>query len=296
MTNPQFKALDSGELQRSDAGFIISPYLLTHVRGELELPYGWLEDGRLDKRVAVSFFDGDDEDMLGDDGAGAFATRLETVVVRCITQLGPISVPRYERTQAQQDGLTEEYRKLTAPDRFFILLAIRRATHGDTYEFNLVCQNQACKKDSLQSVDLSTFAIYPAKEPLKRTEEVVLPFSGKQVIYRPLTGLDEKRIEAVVTSNPSAMLSVSLWGRIVSANGEKVPSWADLKRWHAGDRDALRKHMMKTVVGLDMETIVSICPHCKTDNRTQLAIDAGFFLPSSVGLQGRSTAGENKSS
>jgi len=143
------------------------------------------EDGGvlvLDTSFSVRGMSGREEDILA--GKGNVIARLNLMMSRCVTSIGP-----------RTSGFDKAIMALSATDRAILLLAIRRATVGDTYRMRVTCptcHDQEIITTGRPAVDLSEVEFKrPADLTPERSFSDELPMSKQSVRWHVLCGEDE---------------------------------------------------------------------------------------------------------
>lgn len=243
--------------------------------GVFDLPCGYLSDGKLITDVEVREITGDEEDMLGSKKISD-QKKIGELISRCVSRVGSF--------QGQQARDVLPY--LTVGDRTFLMFAIRRVSLGDDYPFVDKCPN--CELEQLFVLDLSTLDIRAMTDPMKRTYDIKLPSSGKQVTWHVMIGKDEEFINKYDKSGLDSV-SLAVLARLDSIDGTPVnlspiagkpAALLMVKSLNITDRNALRDDFDEREGGVETTMDMS-CPSCGHEFSRELEIGTtGFFFPS----------------
>ena len=178
---------------------------------------------------------------------------------------------------------------LISTDKFYLLVALRANSYGESYEIPLRCQNEKCKKEGTYTLKLpSDFETVYAPEDAVEPFECSLPVSKFKVKFRLLRGKDEKAIKAYVqreakktkeSGDPAFFYRMAK--QIVSINGqtmEPVEIIDLLENLPIKDSRILQKELSKNLPGLVTVTSKE-CQNCKEPIYTSLPMTAEFFRP-----------------
>lgn len=234
------------------------------------LPCGWLApDGQVHAEVLIRAMRGSEEDILAAENV-APGVKMEQILLGCLVSLGPVS---------GRQQLAEIVPQLSIGDRLFLLLAIRRATLGDTYPYVAKCP--ACGRKDLYMADLGGLAVRPMPDPSRRVYDGVLP-GGSTVRWSVMTGLSEAkalRLPAAQRKADSVTLSIAARVELIADKPVSVPQLKDLPM---ADRNALRDMFAEAEGGVETSLDFE-CPACGEAWEEELEIgQAGFFSPSAA--------------
>ena len=181
------------------------------------------------------------------------------------------------------DG-TMDWAKILQGDRFYALLMIRVLTYGAEYAFAVDCQSAACRARIDWEFDLTKLPVHALSEESRKSFisgnrfETTLPDTGKKVIFRLLTGDDERKLPALQRSAPDKMLSSMLAYRILEIDGvEKKAHRSFIEDLTLRDADFLMDEFDRVDCGVDT-TIDIECPECLSQQEIELPFHK-FFLP-----------------
>jgi hypothetical protein len=246
------------------------------------LPCGWLNGNDVVyDRVKIREITGEEEDMLSAKNLPTVA-KMDNLLAACVSRLYTEEI-----APAGDDGKIETYqpidkkrellncvKQMPVGDRVFLLLAIRRVSLGDNFEFEIKCPD--CGTKERKSVDLSTMDITEMTDKKLRFYDETLP-SGKHCRMRILTGIEEAKMGKVRESNRDLM-SKALMLRIESIDDSPV-DLASVKALSIKDRNQLRNGFNKQEGGVDTGVDI-VCNSCDNEYSTEMDIgQQGFFFP-----------------
>lgn len=137
---------------------------------------------------------------------------------------------------------------ISAGDHEVLLLAIRRATYGDTLEFDLTCPRCGEEQESL--VDLSKDV--PIRAYDRGQSEITLP-SGKHVVFHWPTGEDDRLLWEFAEENKQASiaeLNTQMISRVVeSIDGDPSFGVQTARAMNMRDRRELVTHIAENLPG-----------------------------------------------
>lgn len=244
------------------------------------LPCGYLDsNGELQADFVVDELDGYDEDALA--GSGPVLTRLNKVIVRRLQKIGAIE---------EKPQVVKVVQSLLALDRMMLLLAIRRATHGDIFRMNARCPAEGCGEEFRSSVDLSQLDVTPMDNPKEREFEHTL-CRGTVVKWRVMVGSDEEWLTSTRKDKrmKADQFTLAFFARVTHVNGEEIvrsgaPGLVDksrklLKSMKSSERNELRNVFMRHEGNIDTELEFS-CPSCGQEWKGELDVgQPDFFFP-----------------
>ncbi len=167
---------------------------------------------------------------------------------------------------------------LLVGDRYYLMLAIRRLTYGDDYDFKVRCAS--CGQTFNMSVNLADLPIKKLEGDLDATHTITLPRTGKKVTFRLLRGRDEKKIATTLRKTPQEIIRLSLFLHTVAVDGSENFSEKFFETLPGADSQYYRKEIDAVTCGVD--TVVEVeCPECDNEFEVQLPISENFFFPNS---------------
>lgn len=208
------------------------------IDGVVKCPSGL--SGRVKKLQLEEF------EILGDRAAVQNGEAYEHVLSSCWTETletGP-AYKLFSWTDALQG------------DRFVALIAIRQRTHGDEFEFDVQCQNPACRRKFGWKIKLSELKVkeYPADSIRKHVanEAFTYTLAGRRVAFKLMTGKMERALERALRGDKKLILG-SLTYRLITVEGLKHPSGEPAE----DDKKEIRNWLGK----VDMDEITTFRQH-----------------------------------
>jgi hypothetical protein len=246
--------------------------------GHYTLPCGYLDsEGVLHTDALVREATGVEEELLA--GRGDVLFRMNKMMANCLQQIGPHEV----------NGRVNIVSKFTAIDRYFLLIAVRRASLGDKYTVEAKCPQ--CEKAGKFDADLSRLPVKPMSDPRTRVWTGKVP-SGSTFKAHIMTGEDELWLAATKAKlEGTAELTLALMARVDEWDGEPIQrdplhrtEFNKSIRKMAGlglrDRSAIRKLTEQAEGDIDL-TLDFECNSCGHRWKGDMNIaSAGFFFPS----------------
>lgn len=163
-------------------------------------------------------------------------------------------------------------------DRYYLMLAIRRLTYGDEYDFKVRCAS--CGQTFNMSVILADLPIKKLEGDPDATHTITLPRTGKKVTFRLLRGRDEKKIATTLRKTPQEIIRLSLFLHTVAVDGSENFSEKFFETLPGADSQHYRREIDAVTCGVD--TVVGVeCPECDNEFEVQLPISENFFFPNS---------------
>lgn len=163
-------------------------------------------------------------------------------------------------------------------DRYFLMLAIRRLTYGEKYDFKVRCAS--CGQTFNMSVNLADLPIKKLEGDPDATHTITLPRTEKKVTFRLLRGRDEKKIATTLRKTPQEIIRLSLYLHTVAVDGNENFSEKFFETLPGADSQYYRREIDGVTCGVD--TIVEVeCPECDNEFDVQLPISESFFFPNS---------------
>ncbi len=167
---------------------------------------------------------------------------------------------------------------LLVGDRYYLMLAIRRLTYGDDYDFKVRCGS--CGQTFNMSVNLSELPVKKLEGDPDATHTITLPRTGKKVTFRLLRGRDEKKIAATLRKSPQELIRLSLYLHTVAVDGNENFSEKFFETLPGADSQCYRRQIDAVTCGVDSVVEVE-CPECDNEFEAQLPIGESFFFPNS---------------
>jgi hypothetical protein len=175
-------------------------------------------------------------------------------------------------------------------DRNALMISIRITGYGSLYSVDATCTH--CSKPSTQDFNLSELGIKRLPiEPSSEGENLFafkLPVTGKDVLFKFLTGADDQERSIVAERKKKLMPGMEVEESITSKLEQQLVSVAGItdknkinhfvKNMPARDSRALRTYIDKNSPGIDMNLWMK-CKHCSESSQVGLPIGINFFWP-----------------
>ena len=179
---------------------------------------------------------------------------------------------------------------LISGDRNALMTAIRITGYGSDYKVEVECPE--CGEKTSPTFSLSELPIKRLEiEPIEAGSnlfEFVLPVSKKRVVFKFLTGRDERDISVElerkkkqkIGGDVDSMITSRLLHSIVSVDGiaDKGKIATFVRNMPARDSRSLRKFMDDNEPGVEMKSWME-CESCAESSEVTLPIGASFFWP-----------------
>tara|TARA_R110000744_G_scaffold7383_1_gene25519 strand:+ start:437 stop:1255 length:819 start_codon:yes stop_codon:yes gene_type:complete len=182
--------------------------------------------------------------------------------------------------------------ELLTGDKNAVMIAARILGYGKDYDIDMNCPK--CDEENKLIIDLTLLSNKELDEKLpKHTNEFEfhLPVSKTMLIFKQMTGADEKKLESELKGlekfankqGPRKLLTTRLKHQIIAVNGDReiktIREFIDNDLF-AQDSLALRNYMRE--VSPDVLTKFNFeCESCAHTETVDMPIDTGFFWPSS---------------
>jgi len=179
--------------------------------------------------------------------------------------------------------------EMISGDKNALMISMRITGYGSRYPVLHSCAN--CGAQNEVDVQLNELAINRLKEePIVKGEnkfKFLLPVSGKEVIFKFLTGYDEK--EEKIKKQRMKSMGINLDNNVTSFLEQSILSIDNItdknkishfiKHMPAMDSRKLRLHIINQEPGIDM-TWKYVCNSCTHNNELGIPISTEFFWPS----------------
>jgi predicted RNA-binding Zn-ribbon protein involved in translation (DUF1610 family) len=174
-------------------------------------------------------------------------------------------------------------------DKNALMMAIRITGYGSDYKTTIqcpVCGHAADTVIDLSELEIIRLSAKPV-QPGKNAFEYVLPVSKKKVIFKILSGKEEKekeleakRISEMLGENAVGAVTTALINSVVSIDGVTDPGKikAFITNMPARDSRSLRSYIGEIQPGLQND-IEHVCPSCNNQSTVRLPITRQFFYP-----------------
>jgi hypothetical protein len=182
---------------------------------------------------------------------------------------------------------------LLTGDRNAILVAIRITGYGSEYKPEVECPRCDEKSKPQPPFDLSQMAIKPlGADPISpgvNAFRFSLPVSRKEVVFKLLTGADERELSQILEQQKKkgggplgveAVVTTRLWMQITKIGDEDDRNKL-MKVIHGlppRDSRALRKYIEEISPGIDMNQLFT-CPACGESAEVDVPMTVEFFWP-----------------
>lgn len=217
-----------------------------------------------------------EERILADRKLAKANTQLDELLRACWLETqdpGP-----YELAESAPD-----WDKVLQGDRFYALLAIRIATYGAEYAFALTCAEERCRARFEWEIDLRQLPVRRlssenrARFVAGNRFETVLPEAARRIVFKLMTGADEKKLPMLRRNADGQAMSAVLAYRCLEIDGvaahEKRPFIEELSM---SDADALLAAMNEVDCGVQTSIEVE-CTECFATQELDLPFGRGFF-------------------
>lgn len=236
-----------------------------------ELPCGYLDsEGKVHSSFIVGEMTGEEEDLLA--GQGNVLSRLNKVILNCLDQLGEL---------VERPKISQAVGKLTAVDRMYLLIAIRRASLGNEFNMEFTCSS--CGHKSKASLNLAGLEVTKMEDPTIRSFESNL-VSGKVVHWKVMDGRDEDWLQTMQKKGRD-ILTMAMLARVTKIDDKEVDrsnvqrASEILKRLTLRERNEIRSLFRGKEGSIDTQVEYE-CPACSAESNYDLDVgQPSFFFP-----------------
>lgn len=233
--------------------------------------------------VEVRKLKGAEANILADRKAARKGQVFDKILRACVTSIldpGP-----YKAAEGGSD--TFNWDPVLVCDRFYILVAIRVATHGSSYVFNVPCSK--CDEDFEWEIDIySDLEIFDLPESTIQKiaagdNEFETTVGDDKITFRLMTGKDERAVGLKAKEYRAERWTFSVASRIHKVNGKRVAF--DEAMQYAAEKDfdeqlSLIGKFEEVDGGIDQLINVE-CPECGREVQHNLPFEgAEFWTPS----------------
>jgi hypothetical protein len=199
-------------------------------------------------------------------------------------ELGPYKPPFVE-FPVGSNGPSVDWRKVFLGDRTHLMIELRRLVLKDEFSFDVTCAAPLCKRRIPWSVNLSELDRKDMTDEVRahlfeRGNEFVrtLPYCGRKVSFKLLTGADEKKIIEATKNEPDRLLSSTMLVRLTGIEKARTPSERRdfVEDMDLEDAQYIQREWEAVDCGVDTDLTIE-CPHCGKLQRIELPFDADFF-------------------
>jgi len=239
---------------------VIEPAKLTVPTNiEVELPGGLVTfSGELTQTAEVRELTGKDEEFIA-------KTTNQNKIYSAVLQRGVVSL-------GETSATSEALGNLLLGDRDALMLGIYRATYGDTAKLLGFCNcgnTEEVELDLLKDIETK-----PLIDPVEdRTFEVV--GRSKTFLVTLPTGVTEAKI-VESTGTISEKVSILLEQTVLTIDGQRVVSRAQVQNLGMADRDKLVEEISNRSPGPKFKDITMECPDCGGELVVPVSIGALF--------------------
>ena len=230
---------------------------------EVSLPGGYVTaNNEVIKTAEVRELNGMDEELIAK--AGSAAKAFNVLLQRGLVKIG------------QDDVNKDSIDNLLSGDRDAILIAIRRATFGDTIELNVNCPE--CKTPQSLSVHLEfDVPVKKLENPLEDRTFIVETKQGPVGVALP-TGLVQRRLVDNMEKTPAEINTVLLAGCILSVDGRPSAGASTALSLGMADRDKVLTAILERNPGPRLGEVKKACQACGEDIDLPLSLTDLFRL------------------
>jgi hypothetical protein len=265
--------------------------------GELELPRGYLheyEEGKFKRYYIAKFREvsGIEEDILAEQEL-SWLERYNRIIGSCL-----VSLKDEDGVELQDVDFKTISNHFLIGDNLVSVLALRRITNGDKYDFEDQCS--VCELKQKKVVDLSDFEMVPVEgDPLENVRSIILR-DGRELVWEMLNGrkqmewIDQNKPKPVTQKGRKKKLKIkrslegkrkatkAIMSRVISIGGEE-PTLDMLRILGSPERQKIR-NQFDDEGGIDVEFEV----HCTSATCSHSWIkevditSPNFFFPSAM--------------
>jgi len=175
-------------------------------------------------------------------------------------------------------------------DRNAALIAIRITGYGQEYKVQVECPKCDNKSDhefDLAALPVKRLGIEPRAQGVNEFS-FQLPVSRKEVVFKLLTGVDERDLSAnldksrKISNGLESLITTRLLTQIISVGGEsdKQKLSQIVRNLPARDSRDLRAFIEKISPGVEMKQLFK-CPSCSEESEVDVPMGIEFFWPKS---------------
>lgn len=225
------------------------------------LPGGFLrQDGSLAKVAEVRELTGQDEEYLA-------KAATNGSVLNAVLQRGLVSIGGEPATSADIDSML-------AGDRDAVLIAIRRATFGNTYGGAAYCDK--CEDTRQISIDLTTgIKTIELDNPIADRQFEVETKQGIAVVGLP-NGLTQRKTQQYDIKTTAELITLTLAGCLISLDGEPAMGPSTALSLGIADREKIIVELSKRSPGPRLEEVEATCEACSSTLTVRIGL-ADFF-------------------
>lgn len=238
------------------------PFIQPPPESIFKLPGGGLldSDGIMHDEIEVRELTGADEEALSKaEITKSMARYMNLIVKRGLVRIGEHDAP--------SDKLLGE---LLIGDREMILLAIRRATYGDTMELTMICPNCGAAVDA--NYDLaSEIPIRSLADPFQRRIDVTLR-NGRVAVVRLPTAADQDALLGLQNKTRAEANTVLLSRCLHSIDGLPAASMGVAQGLGIKDRRIILDGLTDVQPGPKYGEVMVECPGCGSESPSVISL------------------------
>ena len=214
-------------------------------------------------------------DILADRRVARRADWVDTILANCwqrTLDAGPYAF------ESNADPI--DWSQVLQGDRFYALMQIRIASFGSDYDFDATCQR--CQERIPWTVPLTDLPVKPLpEESVERFRqgnrfETILPGCGTRVVFRLVTGADEKRFARQRREHGDALWTLGMLMRLVEVEGT-TKRREFIRELDVDDAEFLRGEFDRVDCGVETDIEIE-CGSCYAVQTVELPFDERFFL------------------
>lgn len=230
---------------------------------EVWLPGGYVNaNNEVIRTAEVRELNGMDEELMAK--AGSAAKAFNVLLQRGLVKIGHDDVTR------------ETVDNLLSGDRDAILIAIRRATFGDTIELNITCPE--CNSPQTAEIHLEhDVPVKKLEDTLEDRTFTVETKKGTVGVALP-TGLVHRRLVDNMDKTPAEINTVLLAGCILSVDNRPSAGASTALSLGMADRDKVLTEIIKRNPGPRLGEVKKACQACDEDISLPLSLTDLFRL------------------
>ena len=231
---------------------------------DVALPGGFIAgDGSVVKYAEVRELNGMDEEAISK--AGSTGRALVVMLQRGLVSLG------------MEAPAKDDFDKLLSGDRDSILIGIRRATFGDSVDFEFPCPH--CKSDLSVSVNLKTdVPIVTLDDPIADRTFTYTSTKGAVLTVGLPNGLTQKKLLENLDKTASEINTILLAGCVLTINGSPSMGASSVLKLGMADREKLVAEILRRNPGPRLGEVKTTCEACGEDIPMPLSLADLFRL------------------
>lgn len=231
---------------------------------EVSLPGGFIAgDGSLVKYAEVRELNGLDEEAISKSGGTGKA--LIAMLQRGLVALGT------------EKPTKDDLESLLSGDRDAILVGIRRATFGDTVDYNVTCAS--CLEQLKVTVNLATdIPVVTLDDPIEGRQFVYESKTKGEIVVSLPTGLTQKKLLENLDKTRAEVNTLVLADCVESVGGEPSVGVLSVQKLGMSDRENLVDEIIKRSPGPRLAEVKTTCEACGEEIPMPLSLADLFRL------------------